>query len=471
MNPFKLYKLNAIHFLKSHISTILNSMRILLINPPRSPHNSILEYAPEEAKRFIHKKLIGPPLGLLTIASAVKEHDVSFLEMKGEYDLHPNAPEPEQLTLSWLEKTDPQIVGVTFIASELYSGLKILKTVKKFNPNILTIAGGLHVTLCPQDFNDAAVDIAIPGMAAHAFREVVNAVEQKLDPARVSGILINTNGTLQPTPTSKEPYDAAGEDFIQPDRSLIKPWISTYKVGKAVDPVTYLFTSLGCPYKCTFCSIWPQFEGQFFQRGVESIIDELKTLDDYPIVRFADANTVVNHAVIEKLFDRIVEEDINKEYVMDIRFDSVVRDPGLIERMAKAGLKVVICGFESYRQNELEQYNKKASADMIEEAIKIFDSNGIMVRGNYVVQPDYTKDDFRALTEYASSHKVVYAGYTILTPMPGTELYNTMKDDIVDHDLEKYNFFNCVLKTELPLEEFYNNLGKLWMVKRGEDII
>ncbi len=446
-------------------------MNILLINPPRSPFNAILQNAPEEAKPYIHKKLIGPPLGLLTIASAVKEHDVSFLDMKGEYDLHPDAPVLEQLTLSWLEKTRPQIVGVTFIASELYDGLRIFKTVKKFNPDILTVAGGLHVTLCPGDFHDEAVDITIPGMAAHTFRALVNEVDRKKDPGLVPGILINNNGVLQPTAPLIEPYDAAGKDFFQPDRSLIKPWITTYKVGKAVDPVTYLYTSLGCPYKCTFCSIWPQFEGQFFQRGVQSIIQELKTLSDYPIVRFADANTVVNHAVIEKLFDRIAEEEIHKEYVMDIRFDTVVRDPKLIEKMAKAGLKVVICGFESYRQKELELYNKKASADMIEEAVKIFDANGIMVRGNYVVPPDYTEDDFKALAEYASLHKVVYAGYTILTPMPGTKLYNEMKNEIVDHDLGKYNFFNCVLKTAMSLEEFYYNLGKLWMVKRGEDVI
>ena len=67
-------------------------MKILLINPPRSPENSILKFAPEEAKRFIHKKLIGPPLGLLTIAAAVKDHDVTVFDTKGEYDLDPGAP-------------------------------------------------------------------------------------------------------------------------------------------------------------------------------------------------------------------------------------------------------------------------------------------------------------------------------------------------------------------------------------------
>ena len=68
-------------------------MKILLINPPRSPENKILEYAPADARHFIHKKLIGPPLGLLTIAAAVKDFDVTVIDLKGEYDLHPDAPD------------------------------------------------------------------------------------------------------------------------------------------------------------------------------------------------------------------------------------------------------------------------------------------------------------------------------------------------------------------------------------------
>ena len=67
-------------------------MKILLINPPRSPHNDILKYAPDEAKPFIHRRLIGPPLGLLTIASSVPGHDVFLFDMKGEYDLDPETP-------------------------------------------------------------------------------------------------------------------------------------------------------------------------------------------------------------------------------------------------------------------------------------------------------------------------------------------------------------------------------------------
>jgi hopanoid C-3 methylase len=446
-------------------------MKILLINPPRSPENKILEFAPEDAKQFIHRKLIGPPLGLLTIAAAVKDFDVTVIDLKGEYDLHPDAPELNYLVWSYLDKYNPDIVGVTFIASEFDYGIEIFRTSKKYNPGILTVAGGLHVTICTGDFTDPSVDILCPGQSAGVFRDVVIAREKGTPYEKIGGIILNTRNGLKRSLTPAPKWDAASENFIMPDRSHLKPWLSTYKAGGDTIPATYIFTSLGCPYECSFCSIWPQHDKKYYVRKIKSIIDELKQLDDYNVVRFADANTIVDAGFINTLFDRIKQEGIKKTFVMDIRFDTAVRHPELIEKLAEGGLKVVICGFESFREEELKNYNKKSSAKYIEEAIEIFHRNHIMLRGNYIVPNDYSEDDFRALAEYAGSHKVVYAGYTILTPMPGTVLHKEIRDQIIDFDLSKYNFFNSVLKTTLPLEKFYENVGNLWKIKIGKDII
>jgi hopanoid C-3 methylase len=445
-------------------------MKILLINPPRSTHNMILQSAPEEAKRFIHKKLIGPPLGLLTIAAAVKDFDVTVFDIKGEYDLLPDSPPLDQMVREILAKVNPDIVGITIITSEFDASLEIFRFVKQYNPAILTIAGGLHTTLCPEDFNDPVVDVICPGQSANAFREVVIRKEKQLPFDSVNGIILNDHGNLLPTKPIKGKWNPANENFLMPDRSLIERWRETYKVGNALSPTTYLFTSLGCPYRCTFCSIWQEHQGLYHQRTVESVIEELKMID-YNIVRFADANSIVNIDFINQLFDRIREEGIQKEYIMDIRADTAVDHPELIEKLARQGLKVVICGFESFRDSELKKYNKKSQADRIHEAIDIFHKNGILLRGNYVVPHDYTLDDFKELAAYANSHRVSYAGYTILTPMPGTNFYQQMKKQIIDQDLSKYNFFNSVLKTTLPLEQFYENVGKLWLIKKGNDII
>ncbi len=446
-------------------------MRVLLVNPPRSPHNAILAHAPEEAKRFIHKKLIGPPLGLLSVAAGLDSHDVALLEMKGEYDLDPHAPPPGELAVRWVREHRPAVVGVTVIASEFPASMEILRAVRAVDPTIVTVAGGLHATLCPQDFARAEVDIVCPGQSARAFREVVEAREGGRPAGEVPGVYVNGPHGLRFTGSRTADPDPAREGFLMPQRERLARWKSTYRVGGAPHPVTYLFTSLGCPYRCSFCSIWPQFGGRYHQRDVESVVAELKSIDDYPIVRFADANTVVNVSFAERLLDRIEQEGIRKEYVMDLRADTAANHPKLIERLARAGLKVVICGFESFRNEDLERYHKSADAALVSQAIEVLHANGISIRGNYVIPPDYGRDDFEALAAYADAHRVSFAGYTILTPMPGTRLYYDTVHDIVDFDLAKYNFFNCVLRTRLPLDEFYASMARLWPIKRGLEVI
>jgi radical SAM superfamily enzyme YgiQ (UPF0313 family) len=447
-------------------------VRILLINPPRSPANAIHDWAPPEARHLVHRKLIGPPLGLLTVAAAVEDrHEVSLLELKGEYDLRPDAPPPEVLVREAVESFCPDVAGVTFIASEHPAGMSILREIKRCSPEVLTVAGGLHAILCPEHFDDPAVDIVFVSQAAQVFGELMDALARGRPLDEVGGVLVRGPSGLRPTPAPPTAWAPAGRDYLVPDRSLIEPWLSTYVVGKATGPSTYLFTSLGCPHRCTFCSIWHQYGGAFHQRDVESVVAELATLDQYQVVRFADANTVVDLDFASRLFDRIAAEGIRFTYVMDIRVDTAIRAPWLIEKMARGGLKVVIAGFESFRSDELRRYRKKLEPDQVEKAVRIFHDNGIMVRGNYVISPDYDERDFEGLAAFASEHRVALAGYTILTPMPGTDFHREVRDQVVDHDLSKYNFFNCVLRTKLPLESFYEHVGDLWRIRLGTEVI
>ncbi|MCX6281300.1 MAG: radical SAM protein [Bacteroidetes bacterium] len=446
-------------------------MKILLINTPRSPENRILEFAPEAAKPFIHKRLIGPPLGLMTIAAAVKDHDVLLFDTKGEFDLSSEHPSLTALVKKLVLEFRPDIVGSTAITSELYYAWEIFTEAKKIDPGIITVLGGLHPTLLPYDCFHPSVDVVCPGQSPHVFREVVRSLDKKTTLNAIPGILLNKGHGLVRTAGKPLFWDAADADYLMPDREPLKRWISTYKVGGSPFPSTYIFTSLGCPYKCTFCSIWPQFKGKYYQRTVESIISELQLIPDYPVVRFADANTVVDLDFMNTLFDRILEEGIRKTFIMDIRADVASKHPGIIRKMAKGGLKVVICGFESYRDEELKKYRKSSPASDIAKAIGVFHDNDIMIRGNYVIPNDYTEDDFRAIEDYSASNPVVYAGYTILTPMPGTVFYKQVKQEITDYDYLKYNFFNSVMKTALPYEKFHERVGSLWLIKKGKDVI
>lgn len=447
-------------------------MRILLVNPPRSPHNAILENAPPAALPFIHRKLIGPPMGLLLIAATVPDHELRLLELKGEYDLVPDAPAPEAILADWM-RFGPRLVGTSSFASETPAALELLRAAKRIDPTVLTVAGGLQPQLRASDFDDPAVDVVYRATSPWPFRLLVEAIEagQPLD--SVPGILFREEGRLRPSRAPDRAYDIAGRDYPRLDRSLLDRWRPTYRVGKAPGPVTYLHSSLGCPFPCSFCAITPPFGGAFFQRSVDDVFAELESLQDWPVVRFADANTLVQPALFEQLFDRIAAAGFRQEYVMDIRADTAARHPKLVEKMARGGLKVVICGVESASQAELDAYDKRLAAGSIAEAIRIFEGNGVQLRANYVIPSTWEEPDFVALEAFASQHPAGLAGYTILTPLPGTPTYDAAlaAGEIVDHDLAKYNFFNCVTKSRMPLQRFHERVASLWVVRRGAEVI
>lgn len=447
-------------------------MKILLVNPPRSSANEILDYAPSEAKRFIHKKLVGPPLGLLTVASAlVEDHDVTIFDMKGEYDLAQSTPPPVELMRQLLEKHQPDVVGVTTIASEFDAAMALLAEAKAWNARVLTVAGGLHAALCPEHFAPYPVDVVIPGEGARTMRELLAAAGQPGGLDQVGGILLREGTALRPSRAPLTPRDPVGADFVMPQRSLLRRWFPTYVVGGNPQPMTYIYTSLGCPSRCSFCSIWPQHQGKFHQRGIPSIIAELKSLDEFDLIRLADANTVVDTDFVSQLFDRIEAEGLRKEFVIDLRMDTAAAHPRLIEKMARLGVKVAITGLESPRNDELTRYNKRLAPAEIEEGLRVCHQNGLLLRANYVIPPDYSLEDLRVLGEFAAAHPAAYAGYTILTPMPGTELYRQEKARITVHDLTKYNFFNCVLATRLEREQFLTEVGRLWLIRTGTHTI
>lgn len=443
-------------------------MKILLINPPRSPKNLIAEYAPPDMKPQMNRiGLIGPPLALNALAGALPEYDVDIFDMKAEYDLGLTLS-LEDATRKKLEEFEPHIVGMTFLTSDYNQGIKVLEICKEYNREILTVAGGVHVSLCPDDFDLNYVDVCVFGPGKKIFRDVVISHETRSSLEHIPNISVRSDGIRKFT--KRENIFSNTENLlsnIYSNRKLTKKYDDAYRAGKNGRPIAFVETSYGCPNKCTFCSIWPVNQGGFHKRDVEDVIGELKTLADYEAIRLIDANTMGDIEYANKLFDRIIEEKLNKVFIMDIRNDTAAQNPELISKAAKAGLKVAIVGFESVNDDELAYYNKESSRDIVIESIDVFRRNGIDIRGVCIVQPDYVEKDFEILQNFLDENMLAHSAISVMTPFPGTPLYEEVKDRIIIKDLDYYNLFNSVFETKLPKEEFYGRICEIYRGKRG----
>jgi len=138
-----------------------------------------------------------------------------------------------------------------------------------------------------------------------------------------------------------------------------------------------------------------------------------------------------------------------------------VRHSDLLLQWKKAGLRSVIIGFEEISNKGLEKMKKANNVATNSEAIRILHDMGITIVGDFIVSPDYKEAQFETLARYIEDNAIDLPILTVLTPLPGTHLYESVKDQIVIHDLDFYTLTNAVIPTQLEEEIFYQNYAGL----------
>jgi len=411
-------------------------MKILLIQPP-SPPNII-----GEGVAFLSE-----PLALEIIAAGVQHHEVKILDMRIESNLRRE-----------LENFQPDVVGTTSYTPGVYQAQNVLKKAKDYNPDILTVIGGIHATVMPEDFNKEYVDVIVIGEGDETFKELVDAYQKGEEFGNINGIAIRENERLIFAQPRKLISDL--DQMPLPARHLVEKYRGEY-FRQTWRPVVSLITSRGCPYRCKFCAIWKIANGKYRTRSPESVVNEIASIKERYIL-FSDDNTLQDIKRAEKIYQIIKSRNIKKIYEAYARADTVVRHPNLIRKWKEIGLELILIGLESFRNSELKEMNKRTTVSINEEAIRILHDNGIEIAAYFIIHPDYEKTDFDALAEYIESMNLTQPTFTILTPLPGTELYQEKFDEMITHDYELFDLLHTVLPTKLPMKEFYGCFANLY---------
>ena len=96
------------------------------------------------------------------------------------------------------------------------------------------------------------------------------------------------------------------------------------------------------------------------------------------------------------------------------------------------------------------------------EAAKILNDLGILLYGSLIVEPDFSREDFRELAEFVRRLDLRYATFSVLTPFPGTLLHAEREKDMISRKHELYDLLHVLLPTKLPLQEFYAEFSRLY---------
>jgi radical SAM superfamily enzyme YgiQ (UPF0313 family) len=388
------------------------------------------------------------PLALEYLGAGLKldGHEVRLLDARLEPDI-------EGIFCGF----QPDMVGLTGFTSHVNIVKGIAARLKSISPDLLVVAGGHHATVRPEDFNDSVIDVVVVGEGVFTLREIVHAVESESGFREIAGLAIPCpDGMLF---TEPRPYtDLNALPF--PDRTLTASYRKQY-FSEWFKPLASIRTSLGCTARCNFCALWGITGGKYLRRDPAAVLEELKTIAE-PNIFFCDDESMCDTKRMDRLADMIREAGIKKNYFLYGRVDTIVKHPELLAKWAKIGLSQVFVGMEDFSEARLNAMNKGVTTAQQVQAAKILDDLGIMMYASFMVDPAYSRDDFRSLVSFVRRLKLKYATFTVMTPLPGTELYAERRQDILSHKPELYDMLHALLPTTLPLEKFYCELADLY---------
>jgi hopanoid C-3 methylase len=421
-------------------------LKILLVNPPNCGRS-----IPEEEYGITSLKPIfrGEPLALEALAGNLTEHEVAILDLKVEPDGLP----------SRLAEFRPDIIGFTGMTCEANTILKLAELSRK-SCSAVVVVGGIHASCDPEFFNRPEVDYIVIGLGRKSFAELVLALEQgRADPA-VAGICGTNPG--RPLRFAKRSYTT---DDLADDRSpayhLVEQYRSRYTLTSLNLNIGFVATAFGCPFRCSFCCIKKLTDGRYLTHSIEAVLRDINLLGDIPVIRLLDANTFGDIEQASRLREAIGNAGIRKQFLADVRSDTVVNHPELLRQWKEIGLRAVIVGFEEVSDQKLAAMNKANKVAVNSEAVGILHDLGITIVGDFIISPSYDESDFDRLERYIVDQAIDLPMITVLTPLPGTELYRRMHKEIIINDLDFYTLTNAVVPTRIPPRAFYNRYAEL----------
>jgi hopanoid C-3 methylase HpnR len=421
-------------------------MRLTLVQPP-------------QGSRFGFTKVLRvEPLGLECISAAVKQHghEVHLV------DLRLDAP---RVLIDHLRGFRPRAVGIACgFTSDVYTTLATARAVREALPHATVFVGGHHASLVPGDFLFAGspIEAVVVGEGELTALELVDAIDRGDDPATVAGVMTldNASGGFR-----ERSYAEDLDGLPLPDRRLSLRYRNRYHHGFST-PSACVETTRGCPFDCNFCSIWVFYQRRARRRSARRIVEDLEEVARLgeKFVFFTDDIAFLQRESYEDLASEIASAGLRLKYCCETRADLVVKYRDLFHRWRELGMDTIFLGVEKVDDDGLDSVRKrtKGGANTNLEAIEVLRSCGITPMTSLIADPGWTDRDFDRLEEFVRVADLPNPTFTILTPLPGTELWESVKDQLTTDDYSYFDVIHLVLPARLGPERFYERFARLY---------
>ena len=336
-----------------------------------------------------------PSLGLLTLAGLTPDDIiVEYIEFPG--DVGTDIPDDTF-----------DLVAISSFSARIKDAYRLADLYRA--AQTAAILGGLHVTALPKEAMQHA-DAIVIGEGEPLWPQLL----QDFQHGKLSRV-----------------YDARSIEYDLADAPMPR--------FDLLEPNNYnrltVQTQRGCPYRCDFCASSIRLSPTYKIKPVEKILAEIRHIKEIwpdPFIEFADDNSFVNRVHAKKLLTALKDEHIRWFTEADI---SIADDPELLDLMRDSGCAQVLIGLESPNIVGLDRIEQKTNwkakrLDGYLEAIERIQSRGITVNGCFVLGLDNTgTESFDEVFQFVETSGLYDVQITIMTPFPGTPLYDRLLDN------------------------------------------
>ena len=434
-------------------------MKILLINPP-------FEYTIQSCQPKILEEGLDflPPLGIMYIAAYLQqetEHQIEILDTQVEKLTYEQIGEK-------IKEINPDVAGITAMTFTIIDVIETAKTIKKINPEIKIILGGPHVIIYPEETIDIPeIDFVIMGEGEKPIKQLLENINNPEKLKQIKGLVFKLNNEIINNGVA-DPIENL-DTLPFPARHLT-PFKKYFSVVSPNAPVTTMFTSRGCPYKCLFCDR-PTFGKGFKPRSARSVVNEMEQCQKMGIKEifiYDDTFAIDKQRVLDICLE-VKKRNINIAWDIRTRVNTV--DEEILKALKEAGCQRIHYGVEAGTTKILNVLRKGITLEQVETAFKLTEQAGIQTAGYFMIgSPTETKEDILQTIKFMKKINPDYIHVTITTPFPATDLYKMALDEkIIDHDVWKEfaknpnpEFMPPIWDKELNRKELFSLLKKAY---------
>lgn len=407
--------------------------------------NVLLMSMPDCAPHFNAKRWKPPNLAISSIAGNIEGHNVYIADLILRRD------RVTETIRELIAKYRPDVVGLTAMSFQFATVRRIASLIKSLNKDIRIVLGGYHATLmfdeiCKSE-DSAPFDFLIRGEGDLCFQELLEAINGKRAIEAVPGVSFRNDGCF--IHNAPRPLEDLSKIKI-PDRSK-RIWKGYRYYGFTLDIVE---SSRGCVMPCNFCSMDKMYGKTFRRFSIERILADIANAKQHGanFIIFSDDNFTLDIKGFETLCDAIVDAGHNDvRYIIQASSAGIASSKTLVEKMARAGFRIVFLGIENVSEENLRLMKKGNIIEKTKLAVRRLHEHNIMIVGGMIIgNPNDREEDIARNYEFFVNLQIDFFADQILTPYPRTG----MREELLNaglvtnkYDYSRYNCFWANVKT------------------------